>query len=99
MNNYRHRYTSEENNFLINNVKKMTLKELTSQFNKKFGWNLSESAIANRKNKLGLKSGITGGQFQKGQTPFNKGKKWDEYMTKEGQKNSKKTQFKEGNIP
>lgn len=95
----RHKYTCEEIQFLINNVKEITLKELTDRFNNKFKWNLSESAIANQKNKLGLTSGIVGGQFQKGQTPFNKGKTWNEYMSREGQKNSSKTQFQKNNIP
>ena len=95
----RHKYTCEEIQFLIDNVKEITLKELTDRFNNKFKWNLSESAIANQKNKLGLTSGIVGGQFQKGQTPFNKGKTWNEYMSREGQKNSSKTQFQKNNIP
>ena len=95
----RHIYTNEENQFLFDNVKGITLKELTKKFNDRFRCNLSESAIANRKYKLGLTSGIVGGQFQKGQVPFNKGKTWDEYMTKERQVQSRKTQFKNGNIP
>ena len=95
----RHKYTCEEIQFLIDNVKEITLKELTDRFNNKFKWNLSESAIAHQKNKLGLTSGIVGGQFQKGQTPFNKGKTWNEYMSREGQKNSSKTQFQKNNIP
>ncbi len=95
----RHKYTEEEIEFLINNVRGISLKELTDRFNKKFKQNVSESAIANRKNKLGLASGIVGGQFERGQVSWNKGKKWNEYMTKEGEKNSKRTQFKDGNIP
>jgi len=95
----RHRYSIIEDQFLIDNVKGITLKELTKRFNKKFNYNLSESAIANRKMKLGIRSGIVGGQFVKGQTSFNKGKKWSEYMSKEGQKNSRKTTFKKGNVP
>lgn len=35
-------------------------------------------------------------KFKKGHTPANKGKKWDEFMSKEGQKNSRKTTFKKG---
>lgn len=88
-----HKYTKEEDIFLINNVKGITLKELTNRFNEKFNLNLSESAIGNRKHKLGLKSGIVGGQFQKGSIPMNKGKKWDEYMSKEAQEKARKTCF------
>ena len=38
-------------------------------------------------------------QFQKGRTPENKGKKWDAFMSKNGQEGSRKTTFKKGNIP
>lgn len=95
----KHTYSKEEDKFLIDNVKGISLKELTTRFNGKFNLNLSESAIANRKNKLGLSSGITGGQFQKGNVPFNKGKKQIEYMSKEAIEKSKLTRFKKGNIP
>lgn len=95
----KHTYSLEEDKFLKDNVKGITLRELTEKFNNAFNLLLSESSIANRKNKLGLSSGIKGGQFQKGHTPMNKGKKWDDYMSKEGQKNSRKTAFKKGNVP
>ncbi len=95
----RHKYTEEEDKYLKDNVKGISLKELTDKFNQKFNNNLSERAIANRKVKLHLSSGITGGQFQKGHDSFNKGKKWNEYMPKEKQKNCLKTAFKKGNIP
>lgn len=95
----KHTYSSEEDKFLKDNVKEITLKELTKKFNNAFNLLLSESSIANRKNKLGLSSGIKGGQFQKGHIPTNKGKKWDDYMSKKGQKNSRKTAFKKGNVP
>lgn len=68
----RHKYSEEEHKFLIDNVKGITLKELTQRFNKKFNLSISENAISNQKTKLGISSGITGGQFQKGQQPFNK---------------------------
>ncbi len=95
----KHKYSLEEDKFLKNNVKGITLKELTGKFNKTFKLSLSESSIANRKNKLGLSSGIKGGQFQKGHIPINKGKKWDDYMSKEAQEQSRKTTFKKGNVP
>ena len=49
-----HKYTEEEYQFLIDNVKGITLKELTQRFNKKFNTNISENAIANQKTKLGI---------------------------------------------
>ena len=33
------------------------------------------------------------GQFKKGHVPFNKGKKWEHFMSEEGMRNSAKTQF------
>mgnify|MGYP000006658893 FL=1 len=95
----RHIYSKIEDEFLINNVRGITLKELTDRFNKKFNLNMTESSISNRKVKLGIQSGIVGGQFVKGQTSFNKGKKWNEYMSKKGQEGSRRTTFKKGNVP
>lgn len=95
----KHIYTDDQNQYLKENVKGISLKELTKRFNKRFNLNLSESAISNRKHKLNLSSGIVGGQFKKGHKPMNKGKKWKDYMSKEGQLKSLKTTFKKGNIP
>ena len=95
----RHIYTFEQDEFLKNNVKRITLKELRERFNKRFNLSLSESSIHNRKTKLHIKSGIVGGRFEKGHQTFNKGRKWDEYMPKQSQINSSKTTFKKGNIP
>ena len=95
----RHKWSEKEEQWLTKNVKGITLKELTNRYNKEFNMKLSESAIASRKSKLNLHSGITGGQFQKGHIPQNKGKTWDEYMSKESQERSRKTTFKKGNIP
>lgn len=95
----RHKWSVKEDKWLTKNVKGITLKELTNRYNKKFNMSLSESSIANRKNKLNLHSGITGGQFQKGNKPFNKGLTWDEYMPKESQERSRKTTFKKSSIP
>lgn len=95
----RHKWSEKEEQWLTKNVKGITLKELTNRYNKEFNMKLSKSAIASRKSKLNLHSGITGGQFQKGHIPQNKGKTWDEYMSKESQERSRKTTFKKGNIP
>ena len=94
-----HKYSVEEVEFLKQNVTGRTLKDLCSMFNKKFELNVSEHSIEQAKVRYGLRSGISGGQFKKGNIPANKGKKWSEYMSEEGQKNSLKTTFKKGNIP
>lgn len=96
--NEKHRkYKDEHIDFVKNNVKGITLKELTNKFNTEFNMNVSESAIANIKNKYNLQSGIVGGQFPKGHIPANKGKKGS--MTKEQYEKCKATMFKKGNIP
>lgn len=40
-----------------------------------------------------------GGRFEKGHVPYTKGKKWDDYMSKESQEKSKSTCFKKGQKP
>lgn len=91
------KFKDEHIDFLKNNVKGISLKELTNRFNNKFNMNISESAVANLKHKYNLKSGIVGGQFKKGQASWNKGKKG--YMTPEQYEKCKATMFKKGNIP
>lgn len=94
----RNKYTLEHLQFIIDNVKN-TEKDLQIMFNKKFGLNVSISAIGNLKNKTGVKSGMVGGRFEKGHETWNKGKKWDDYMNVGKQKNCLKTAFKKGNTP
>lgn len=92
-----HKYSPEEDKFILENVKGITLKELTKRFNKKFKVNVKEESISNRKTRIGAKSGIVGGRFEKGHVPANKGKKGS--MTKEQYEKCKKTMFKKGHIP
>lgn len=89
------KYKEEHIEFIRNNVKGITLKELTNRFNKEFNMDASENAIANLKAKYDLQSGIVGGQFEKGQTSWNKGKK----MSSDQYKRCAATMFKKGNIP
>ena len=88
----KHRYTKEENDFLIANVKGISVKELTNKFNSHFGLNLTYSSIKSHKESLKLKNGRDT-RIKKGNVPFTKGKTWAEYMSEEGQENSKKTWF------
>lgn len=48
--------------------------------------------------KKGEKIGLNT-QFKKGAIPFNKGKKWKEYMSASGQKAALKTTYKKNNLP
>lgn len=95
----KHYWKKEEDDFLINNIKGISIKELTNLFNKKFDLKLSESSISNRKHKLGIYTEYNSGCFKKGNIPANKGKKQIEYMTEEQIKKTIPTRFKKGNIP
>lgn len=87
----RHNYTSEEIEFLKNNVKGISEQELTNRFNKKFNCNVTVQAIAVQKSKYKLKNGLTGQRFKKGHIPYNKGKK--------GLKKANSGSFTKGHIP
>ncbi len=72
--------------------------ETAAAFQEEFGVALNRSQVKNARLRFGAKSGKAGGRFPKGHIPANKGKKWDEFMSQEGQANSRKTQFKAGEI-
>ena len=92
------RYSDEELEFIQVNVKTPE-KVLVQMFNETFEQKINVGILGNLKNKLGVKSGLTGGRFEKGHVPATKGLKWDEFMSKKGQANSRKTTFKKGHVP
>ena len=92
------KFTKEQVQFVKDNVVNPE-KVLAKMVNDKFNTSYSHIAISNLKSRLHIKSGLVGGQFQKGQTSFNKGKKWSEFMSIKGQAASIKTCFKKGNTP
>lgn len=88
----RHKYTEEEIEFLRNNYKIYPQPELLEIFNKHFNSNITKGALKAVLKAKGCYSGRTG-QWQKGNVPHTKGLKWDDYMSKEAQANSRKTCF------
>lgn len=98
MTNKTHKYTQKQKEFIERNVKGTPIKTLTELFNREFDTNLEvrkmRAYLKNNKLKNGLNT-----HFIKGQSSFNKGKKWDDYMPKESQKKSLKTAYKKGNKP
>lgn len=92
------RYTKEQKEFLVKHNKGTYRQELADMFNKEFNDNITATEIKSFRGNNKLNSGLTG-QFEKGHIPYNKGKKWADYVSKKGQENSRKTTFKKGNIP
>lgn len=88
------RFTTEQKKFILENYKGIGNKELTQQFNQKFNTNLDKQIYYFKRNNH-LDSGLTG-KFEKGHKSHNKGKKWDDYLTKEQQEKLRKTTFKRG---
>lgn len=88
----------EQHKFLIDNYKGKGNKELTDLINDKFNTNFSTEQIKHYKNNRHLDSGLTG-RFEKGQTSWNKGMKWNEFMSEQGMENSKKGWYKKGHDP
>lgn len=93
-----HVYTIEEIDWLKEMYQQYEVPDLTKRFNRKFKCQTTKKAIASTLKRNHITCDRTG-QFQKGQSSFNKGKTWDEYMSPEGQKNSRKTTYKKGNVP
>jgi hypothetical protein len=74
--------------------------EISAEFERVFGFPLTEGQIGNAKTTFGLRSGTHGGQFRKGQEPPNKGRTWDEQgISPEAQERMRSTQFRKNNLP
>lgn len=93
------KYSQEEVLFLKTYIPSHTHRETVEEHNKRYPDNpmtirQSHSFVKNYKVKTNYN-----GRFVKGQTAPNKGKKWDDFMSKEAQANSRKTTFQKGNKP
>lgn len=93
-------YTKEDDEILRRLYPTMRAAELGEMIGR------SDKSVIGRANKLGLKKDrdfmiecSKAGQFKKGQTPPNKGKKWDDYLSKEQQERSRSTLFGKGHMP
>ena len=82
--NIKHKYTLEEEKFLIKNVKGISLKQLVEKFNAYFNLNLSENAIKHKKTQLKLSNGINEGRYKKGNIPYDHRQVGSERISKEG---------------
>lgn len=102
---YMPKYSREIIDYIKDNHKGKSTIELSDEVNKKFGINTNPDSIQNLKSRIKRTEGFifeparNDGCIKKGNIPMNKGKKWDDYMPKEKQKNCRKTTFKKGNKP
>ncbi|HAM15900.1 MAG TPA: hypothetical protein DCP91_08600 [Eggerthellaceae bacterium] len=76
-----------------------TESEISAEHARLFGSPLTKSQVGNAKMRYGVRSGTVGGRFEKGTVPPNKGKKWADFMSPEGQERSRATCYKPGNMP
>lgn len=85
-----HKWTKEELDFLKEQFLLHNVNEVTALFNEKFNTSYTKKQIKAALNNHKIKCGrIT----TTGQTAWNKGKKWEEYMSPESQAKSRKTCF------
>lgn len=93
------RYTDEQREWLRGFIPGHSWREISEAYEERFGRRLTKGTIANLKTTLRVRSGTVGGRFNKGRVPSNKGKRWDEFMSPEGQERCRSSQFRRGNVP
>lgn len=85
--------SKEQQKFIINNCKKMDNFELAEAINRQWGTDYNNVDIGYKKKYIKKKLGVdtdcpkelNKSIIKKGHVPFNKGLKWDDYMSKENQ--------------
>ena len=92
-------WNDERRDWFISFVPGHTEPEISAEHERLFGIPLTEGQIGYGKLTFGVKSGTTGGRFEKGQESWNKGKTWDDFMPAESQERSRATCFAKGNMP
>lgn len=93
-------WDAEKEDFLRGFVPGHTEDEIREAFLARFGIELTESQIGNAKTRLGVRSGTTGGRFEKGHVSHNKGRSWDEQgIPPEKRERMLSTCFKAGSEP
>ena len=92
-------WTDERRDWFVSYVPGHTESEISAEHERLFGTPLTEGQIGSGKYAFGVKSGTTGGRFEKGQESWNKGKTWADFMPPESQESCRKTCFAKGNMP
>lgn len=77
--------TSEQQDFMRAFAPHHSWREISAEYERRWGRALKKSDVFNMMHHLGLRSEIPNrGQFVSGHTPWTKGKSWDDYMSPEG---------------
>lgn len=101
-----HKYMSKFSPEIIDYIKKnhrgKSTIELSDEVNKLFNIDSNPDSIQNLKSRIKRSEGFifeparNDGRIKKGNISFNKGKKWDDYLTKEQQEKARLTTYKKG---
>lgn len=93
-------WTPERDAWFRDFVPGHTEREISAEHERVFGFPLRTGQIANRKGKLGIRSGTHGGRFAPGSVPHNKGRTWDEMgISRETRERMLAHAFRLGNRP
>ena len=90
--------TPEQDKYLRSNYYGTGPTLMTKMMNDRFGTSLTMQQIKAYASRYKINSGLTG-RFVKGQKSWNKGMKWDDFMTPESAERARATCFKPGNVP
>lgn len=90
--------TDEQTEWLVKNIPGRTSAEIAEMVKEQFGVAMTLAQIRSWKKNHKTPSGYDT-RYRKGNPCQWKGRTWDEYMSKEAQRNSLKTCFKKGNVP
>ena len=91
-------YTKDIRKFIHEHCSGEWTRDLVDLVNDKFGTSFTENQIRAYKKNHKLSSGLNG-QYHKGHIPANKGKKLDDFMSKDTQEKFRKNSFSKGDIP
>lgn len=89
--------TEEEDAFLREFVPGRGTREISEAFEARFGRELTRGQLGAAKARLGVRSGVNAGRFEKGHTNWNKGKTWDEMgISEEARERMRAGHFRKG---
>lgn len=92
------RYTPEMHTFFEEYIPGHHYNEIVAEFERRFNVQITQEQVHSYTRNHKIKTGFNG-QYKKGYIPPNKGKTWDDYLTKDQQERARMTTFKKCNIP